>query len=82
MIFVSKILCWTFTTQGLIGGVDVDLMCGSDPTKHSYNYLAQALQEGLVKESDVDTAASHVLASKFSKLSFLKVRFLVLPSSV
>eukprot|EP00117_Sycon_ciliatum_P020620 scpid42201/ scgid5928/ Periplasmic beta-glucosidase; Beta-D-glucoside glucohydrolase; Cellobiase; Gentiobiase; T-cell inhibitor len=51
--------------KGLLGGVDVDLMCGSDPSKHSYDKLGQALTEGLVTIADIEGSVRRVLTSKF-----------------
>lgn len=51
---------------GLKAGVDYDLQCGDNPDTWSYNKLQDALQEGLVDETDIDTAAGHVLTSKFA----------------
>eukprot|EP00117_Sycon_ciliatum_P017575 scpid50308/ scgid5819/ Periplasmic beta-glucosidase; Beta-D-glucoside glucohydrolase; Cellobiase; Gentiobiase len=52
--------------KGLQGGVDIDSMCGHDPSLHSYNRLGDALSDGLITVSDIDTAAGHILAGKFA----------------
>ena len=51
---------------GLLAGVDLDLQCGTDPDKWSYNALPQALEEGLITESDLDTTVRRILAHKFA----------------
>lgn len=51
---------------GLIGGVDMDLMCGDNNASWSYNSLQDALSAGLVTEAQIETSARRVLGHKFA----------------
>jgi beta-glucosidase len=50
--------------------VDWDLQCGTNETKWSYNKLQAALDDGLITESDLDVAVTHVLTQKFAMRLF------------
>ena len=50
----------------LRSGVDIDLQSGGDNATMAYNWLLQALQEGLIGLQDLRTAAGRVLTLKFA----------------
>lgn len=51
---------------GLRAGVDWDLQCGTDESSWSYNNLEQAITQGLVDKTVLDTIVAHVLTLKFA----------------
>eukprot|EP00118_Oscarella_pearsei_P023453 m.280799 g.280799 ORF g.280799 m.280799 type:complete len:157 (+) comp40636_c0_seq7:712-1182(+) len=53
--------------KGLKAGLDIDLMCGGDSEVWSFNKLLDALKDGLVNETDIDTACARVLTAKFGQ---------------
>jgi beta-glucosidase len=50
----------------LRAGVDIDLQSGGNSSTMAYNFLLQALQEGLIALQDLKTAAARVLTLKFA----------------
>lgn len=52
--------------RALAATVDLDLQGGTDATALGYTNLAQCLASGLVTRSQIEVAASRVLAAKFA----------------